>query len=256
MPGRNRFIVRIWRGVPPLVPQSVKACDRRNRVVRDEFGRIRSISGTPILGGYLQVIFSWARCRRETLQVYAPQGIRSRHRRWQCQPQTAKLPDAIAFELARLKVDAGGSSPLVQPGFSVERIWSYHAAMNPIDLSKSLQDLDGRDWGEPDYTSHLVTMCYRLRKKRLRDFTTEDLRIMIGQKMSLEYLMPLAVERLQADPLAEGDYYPGDLLKAVVTVARNYWEANPEAKKAIDNIVARAQPLPAHLRSLGWPPAE
>jgi len=35
-------------GGPPLVPQSVKAYDRRNKVVRDEFGRIRSISGTPI----------------------------------------------------------------------------------------------------------------------------------------------------------------------------------------------------------------
>jgi hypothetical protein len=35
-------------GGPPLVPQSVKAYDRRNKVVRDEFGRIRSISGTPV----------------------------------------------------------------------------------------------------------------------------------------------------------------------------------------------------------------
>ena len=35
-------------GGPPLVPQSVKAYDRRNKVLRDEFGRIRSISGTPI----------------------------------------------------------------------------------------------------------------------------------------------------------------------------------------------------------------
>jgi len=35
-------------GGPPLVPQSVKAYDRRNKIARDEFGRIRSISGTPI----------------------------------------------------------------------------------------------------------------------------------------------------------------------------------------------------------------
>lgn len=35
-------------GGPPLVPQEVKAHDRRNKIVRDEFGRIRSISGTPV----------------------------------------------------------------------------------------------------------------------------------------------------------------------------------------------------------------
>jgi hypothetical protein len=35
-------------GGPPLVPRSVKDYDRRNKIVRDEFGRIRSMSGTPI----------------------------------------------------------------------------------------------------------------------------------------------------------------------------------------------------------------
>ncbi|MEO7715494.1 MAG: contact-dependent growth inhibition system immunity protein [Capsulimonas sp.] len=79
-------------------------------------------------------------------------------------------------------------------------------------LSKTLQDLDGVDWGEPDYPSHLVTECHRLRTVPLKDFTAGNLRILIGQKFSLDYLVPLALMLLVNEPFVEGDYYEGDLL--------------------------------------------
>jgi hypothetical protein len=79
---------------------------------------------------------------------------------------------------------------------------------------------------------------------------------MIGQHMSLEYLIPLALDRLRADPLAEADYYPGDLLKVVLAVPAEYWEANREARKVIGEIVARAQPLPEQLHGVVWPPSK
>ena len=44
----------------------------------------------------------------------------------------------------------------------------------------------------------------------------EDLRIMIGQEIGLDYLIPVAVAELEREPLAEGDYYPGDLLANVI----------------------------------------
>ena len=65
-----------------------------------------------------------------------------------------------------------------------------------LDRSKSLQQLDGEDWGEPTFDSHLVTECHRLHRVLLRDFTVEDLRITIGQQIGLDYLIPLALERL------------------------------------------------------------
>jgi hypothetical protein len=40
------------------------------------------------------------------------------------------------------------------------------------DASKSLQELEGTDWGEPDYPSHLVKTCHRLRRKPLQEFRT------------------------------------------------------------------------------------
>ena len=86
-----------------------------------------------------------------------------------------------------------------------------------MDRSKTLEQLDGEDWGEPGYNSGLVTRVLSLRKKPLNEFTAGDLRIIIGQKFNLEELMPLAIEQLQNDILIEADLYPGDLLKSVLS---------------------------------------
>jgi len=112
--------------------------------------------------------------------------------------------------------------------------------MKQFDRSKSLQQLEGEDWGEPTYHSHLVKECHRLRRVPLCDFTVEDLRIMIGQSIGLEYLVPLALERLQADPYAEGDYYPGDLLVNVLRSDARFWRRQPEFGQQLVTITERA----------------
>lgn len=82
----------------------------------------------------------------------------------------------------------------------------------------TLQDLDGQDWGDPSSDqSYLIRTCHRLRRVPLDQFDAEDLRIMIGQRLSLAVLVPLAVELLEADPLAGGDMVDGALLAAVLT---------------------------------------
>ena len=67
-----------------------------------------------------------------------------------------------------------------------------------------------------------------MRTKPLRDFTVEDLRIMIGQRVALNRLVPLALDRLRPDPLVERDYYPGDLLDSVLRVDTAFWEWSPD----------------------------
>lgn len=81
---------------------------------------------------------------------------------------------------------------------------------------KTLEELENNKWGAPTYNSHLVTTCHRLRKIPIGDFSTEDLRIMLGQSIGVKYLMPLALDILRKDPLSEGDFYPGDLFVAVL----------------------------------------
>jgi hypothetical protein len=109
--------------------------------------------------------------------------------------------------------------------------------VNAKQRTKTLQELEGQDWGEPNFPSHLVTTCHALRRKPLRDFTVEDLRIMIGQNISLKYLIPLAIEQLRRDPLIAGDYYLGDLLAAVLLAEPSFWQEQPKLRKAVKEIV-------------------
>jgi hypothetical protein len=109
-----------------------------------------------------------------------------------------------------------------------------------IDRRKTLTELEGKEWGPPDFDSHLVTTMYQLRHKPLEHFTIEDLRIAIGQNTTLEWLLPIAIERLQDDPFAEGDFYRGDLLNAVLRVEPQVWLKYPELREMAAQIAEQA----------------
>ena len=103
----------------------------------------------------------------------------------------------------------------------------------------TLQQLDGEDWGSAGGASHLVTTIHRLRRKPIGEFTVEDLRIMLGQRVSVQYLLPRALDLLAAAPLAEGDFYPGDLFQAVARVPEDAWRDAPQLAARVGK-VARA----------------
>jgi hypothetical protein len=99
--------------------------------------------------------------------------------------------------------------------------------MMTVDYSKSLEQLENDYWGEPTYDSYVVTACHSMRKKPLNEVTVEELRLVIGQGFSLDYLMPMAIELLKRDILTEGDLYEGDLLANVISKSTfDYWKIN------------------------------
>lgn len=102
-----------------------------------------------------------------------------------------------------------------------------------FDRSRSLDELEGDVWGDPEFASFLVTRCHTLRKKPVGDFSIEDLRIMIGQQIGLGFLVPLALEVLESNPLAEGDFYPGDLLSIVLRIPGQFWRQQPDLRKQV-----------------------
>ncbi|MFI5129797.1 MAG: contact-dependent growth inhibition system immunity protein [Chitinophagales bacterium] len=108
---------------------------------------------------------------------------------------------------------------------------------------KTLEQLENEVWGEPGYPSHLVITVHKLRKKPLEDFTIEDLRIVIGQSFSLEYLIPIAIEKLQVNILAEGDMYDGDLLNSVLSADPTYWQKNKKEWQLIVELVENKKHL-------------
>jgi hypothetical protein len=43
--------------------------------------------------------------------------------------------------------------------------------------------------------------------------------------------VPLAIEILHDNPLAEGDYYKGDLMYSLLSVDREFWKENRDVQK-------------------------
>ncbi|HAD12640.1 MAG TPA: hypothetical protein DCF33_09395 [Saprospirales bacterium] len=110
-------------------------------------------------------------------------------------------------------------------------------------LQQSLETLENHISPAPEDSSYLVQTCHSLRKKPLADFEVEDLRIMIGQNIGLKWLMPLAIQVLQQNILAEGHFYRGDLLQAVLTSEKSYWQGEPVKWNSICTLFRQQQAL-------------
>jgi hypothetical protein len=124
--------------------------------------------------------------------------------------------------------------------------------MSPTDPKNSLAQLDDIGFDGPtedSYKSSLVERCEALYTKPLGEFTPGDLRVMIGQEIALQYLVPLALDILTADPLVEGDYHPGDLLAAVLGCGKSppyerFWVDNPALMARLETIVRNLRSMP------------
>ncbi|WP_233562944.1 contact-dependent growth inhibition system immunity protein [Micromonospora musae] len=103
----------------------------------------------------------------------------------------------------------------------------------------TIEQLERNVWPDPGSdASALVTLCTQLRRKPLAEFTVEDLRIMLGQEIGVPALLPLAVQVLLRDPLAEGDYYPGDLLSNVLRLPDSAWSSLRAERKRLASSLA------------------
>ena len=96
------------------------------------------------------------------------------------------------------------------------------------ETEQSLEQIEGDFWGDPPAdATRLIATVHELRRRPIDKLGIEDLRVLIAQQEGLDVLLPLALDRLEQDPLAEGDFYPGDLLVAVMRVPPAYWQSRP-----------------------------
>jgi len=99
----------------------------------------------------------------------------------------------------------------------------------PAAEQLSLEEIERDFWGAaPAGATRLVATVHELRRRPIAALGPEDLRVLIGQQVGLAALLPRALDQLVADPLVEGDFFPGDLLVAVLRVPGAYWQDHPE----------------------------
>jgi len=111
--------------------------------------------------------------------------------------------------------------------------------MKKID-QMTLEQLEEDFWPESDFPSHLVRTCHLLRKKQLGDFRVEDLRIMLSQSIGASYLLRKALEVLEENPFACGDFFEGDLLIAVARHPEYPALMTSEDRRRLDTICRAA----------------
>ena len=93
-----------------------------------------------------------------------------------------------------------------------------------MNTSRTLEQLEGNPWPPPPSdASSMVQRCHALRKVPVAKLAAGDCRLLIGQDIGTKHLVPLALTFVEAEPLLEGDYYPGDLLLSLFRVPKEYW---------------------------------
>ncbi|MFF7381200.1 contact-dependent growth inhibition system immunity protein [Streptomyces griseoluteus] len=118
-----------------------------------------------------------------------------------------------------------------------------------VNRDRSLEELERACWSAPSGgETRLMATVHELRRKPIGGLTAEDMRLLIGQDVGLSYLLPLAVEVLRVDPLAEGDMYEGDLLAAVLTRSAEVWIAFPDLGREVRLIVSELADVPSALK--------
>lgn len=112
-----------------------------------------------------------------------------------------------------------------------------------LDPTKSLEELEKNILEEvsPDDKTPLINRALQLYRRPLNHFSKDDLRFMIGQEIGLKFLIPLAIETLVENPLAQGVYYEGDLLSSVLSVNQEFWRENPHLWWEVEEIVYEAE---------------
>lgn len=105
---------------------------------------------------------------------------------------------------------------------------------------KTLENLEKDIWSDNVYDGRLVKRIHALRKIPLNEFEIEDLRVMIRQGFSLDYMVPIALEVLKNNLFAEGDLYEGDLFESVLAVSNDFWESNNDYLLQANALIAKS----------------
>ncbi len=106
---------------------------------------------------------------------------------------------------------------------------------------KSLNEIYGLEPMKPALNTYVLRTAARAMRLPLKDLSAEEIRLLIGQKVGLRYLLPLAIEILQKNPLKQASLFPGDLLEVCRRLEPADWHENPTELRAFRDILKAAE---------------
>ncbi|MCF6249904.1 MAG: hypothetical protein L3J75_01360 [Methylococcaceae bacterium] len=110
-------------------------------------------------------------------------------------------------------------------------------------MNYSLDQLDGKQLNTCDLQSGLIERCESARRKKLKDLSASEIRTLIGQAISLQYIVPLGLHYLETDLLYSGNLYTGDLLVSILDVPSEFWLNNPHLNNRLVEILISVEEI-------------
>jgi hypothetical protein len=109
----------------------------------------------------------------------------------------------------------------------------YRITFSYMQEHRTIEQLENDYWKEVHFPSSLVEKCFAYRKIPVAELSTEQIRLLISQQIGLPYIVPKAITILEENILAEGDYYPGDLLHSLLSLSEDDWSQNLKEKNKL-----------------------
>ena len=102
-----------------------------------------------------------------------------------------------------------------------------------FDRKKNLVQLKREKFRDLSWDFHPFPSGFYLRHVALEKLTDADLWTLTRQAIGLDYLVSMALDRLEANPLLKAKRNEGDLLSAVLCADALVWKRNPEYRTRV-----------------------
>jgi hypothetical protein len=106
--------------------------------------------------------------------------------------------------------------------------WGILTNILDFDRTKTLVQLKREKFRDRSWDFHPFPSGYYLRHVPLEKLTDGDMWTLIRQAIGLDYLVCLALDRLETNPLIKARRTEGDLLSAVLCADALVWNRHPE----------------------------
>lgn len=90
----------------------------------------------------------------------------------------------------------------------------------------TIEQIENDYWPDYDFETSLIRKCHNLRKIEIDKLSTEDVRLLLGQNIGNKIIIPLALDILKINILAEGNYFQCDLLLNLLNSDTEFWKEN------------------------------
>lgn len=102
-----------------------------------------------------------------------------------------------------------------------------------FDRTKTLLQLKREKFRDLGWDFHPFPSGYYLRHVPLEKLTEADMWTLIRQAIGLDYLVSMALDRLEMNPLIKAKRSEGDLLSAVLCADALVWKRNPQYRQRV-----------------------